>query len=115
MAIAQTKPLGQYLNPLGQFMKPVSPLEASQSFKGMSQEKSQQVASEPYNYLTAPSPFTKENAPITTGALTGAGTGSEMKAPLPTVQAPPTTQVSSMSGRKNIPTKTEPIIPVASA
>lgn len=44
MAIAQTKPLGEYLNPLGSLIKPVAPLEASQAFKGASKQKSQEVA-----------------------------------------------------------------------
>jgi hypothetical protein len=42
--------------------------------------------SKPYEYKTAPSPFTPQNAPKITGALSGQGTGSINKAPLPIIQ-----------------------------
>ena len=42
--------------------------------------------SKPYEYKTAPSPFTPQNAPKITGALSGQGTVSTNTAPLPIIQ-----------------------------
>ncbi len=73
MAFTFDNGLKKKLNPLGQIMDTAGQ-EANKNanaFKGLPKAQSEQVANAPYDWKTAPSPFTKENAPKTTGAISG--------------------------------------------
>lgn len=109
--------LKKKLNPLGQVMDTAGQ-EANKNanaFKGLPRAESAQVANAPYDYKTATSPFTKENAPKITGAISGGVTTSEMKTPLQTTPQVQQTAVSSMAGRTNIPKPDTSMIPVVNA
>lgn len=73
MAFTFDNGLKKKLNPLGQIMDTAGQ-EANKNanaFKGLPKTQSEQVANAPYDWKTAPSPFTKENAPTTKGAISG--------------------------------------------
>lgn len=65
-----------------------------------------------YDWETAPSPFTPQNAPKTIGALFGGGVTSEQTAPLPAPPAPTPTISTSVKTPSVQPPATKKAPPV---